>query len=91
MPATPPPAPLPEHEVQHNPIQDIRHVKEMAELPVAGKTQYNSVAGSSGGSVTPGDDQEAMVQKAFQTQYDKQAADLGTSWGTKPEVVKQVL
>src|ERR1700753_1910700 len=41
QPSTPP-APVPEHEVQHSPVQDIRHIKDLAEKPV---TEYSTAVG----------------------------------------------
>lgn len=77
----------PEHELTHTPLQDIRHVQEMALKPVL----TNVIDPDIGGSVTEEDPEDAKKNKAYNTQYDKLAADLGTQWGTKPNVVKQVL
>jgi broad specificity phosphatase PhoE len=88
--APPPAAPtLPEHEISHTPIQDIRHVQEMANKPVSGtalvtEPYYDPKA-------MMGNPDQLAQNKAYQTQYEKMATDLGTSWGAKPEAVKQVI
>lgn len=78
-------APVPEHEVQHTPIQDIRHVQDLANQPLE-----THVVDPQGGLTEPNPESLAR-NKAYQDQFTKMAADLGTSWGAKPETVKQVL
>ena len=91
--ATPTPAPAqpspPEHEISHTPIQDIRHVQEMANRPVSGtalvtEPYYDPKAAM-------GNPDELARNKAYADQYDKMAADMGISWGAQPETVKRVL
>lgn len=88
-PATLAAPPVPEHEVQHDPIQDIRHVKEMADRPISGTTLVTGPYYDPNAKV--GNAEEVAQTKAYTAQYDKMANDLGTQWGAKPEVVKQVL
>lgn len=78
-------APVPEHEVQHTPIQDIRHVQDLANQPLE-----THVVDPQGGLTEPNPESLAR-NKAYQDQFTKMAGDLGTTWGTKPETVKQVL
>lgn len=84
-PIAPQAAPPQEHEIVHNPLQDIRHVQEMANQPVP-----THVIDPQGG-LTEEDPEAAKQNKAYKAQYDKLSADLGSQWGTKPEAVKQVL
>lgn len=78
-------APVPEHEVQHTPIQDIRHVQDLANQPLE-----THVVDPQGGLTEPNPESLAR-NKAYQDQFTKMAGDLGATWGTKPETVKQVL
>jgi hypothetical protein len=88
-PAAPPP---PEHQMQHDPIQDLRHVGEMAAKPVEGySTAVGGMGGGGGANSYQVDPTAEATSKAYKAQYDKMATDKATEWGTKPETVKGVL
>jgi len=83
---SPAPTPVPEHEVQHNSLQDIRHIQDLASQPV--QTVSNNVNGV---NVNAPDPDAIAANRSYNAQYDKMATDMGGQWGAKPEVVKQVL
>lgn len=79
------PPPVPDHEIQHSPVQDIRHVQDMANQPL-----QTRVVDPQGGLTEPTPESIAK-NKGYQDQYSKMASDMGLSWGAKPDTVKQVL
>lgn len=85
----PPAEPIPEHQISHTPVQDIRHLQEMAAKPI--ESRVTTVDPMSGTSIVDWDQADVASNKAYNEQLDKAATDLGQSWGAKPETVKKVL
>lgn len=79
----------PEHQISHTPVQDVRHLNELANQPI-GKT---SITGSStgAGAIELDRPEDVARNKAYQQQYDKAATDLAATWGTDPKLTKQAL
>lgn len=86
QPANPP---VPQHQISHTSVQDIRHLNELANQPV----RTTAMTGSSLGVGTS----EMPVQedidrnKGYQQQYEKSINDLATTWGTDPKATRQAI
>ena len=79
------PDPVPEHEIQHTSVHDIRHLQEMSNRP---ETQTYST----GGATVNAPDPEAIASnKAYRDQYEKQAQELSKTWGTDLDATKKAL
>lgn len=83
-PVAPPP---PEHEVIHNPIQDIRHLNEMANLPVRSTT--TTLDPTSGSSVIEDNKEDVERNKQYQQQYENSVQGIANTWGTDVNATKQ--
>jgi len=79
------PAPVPEHEIQHTSVHDLRHLQEMSSRP---ETQSYST----GATTVNAPDPEAIASnKAYRDQYEKQAQELSKTWGTDLDATKKAL
>lgn len=79
------PAPVPEHEIQHTSVHDIRHLQEMSSRP---ETQSYSA----GATTVNAPDPEAIASnKAYRDQYEKQTQELSKTWGTDLDATKKAL
>lgn len=87
--AAPVASPPPEHEISHTPVQDVRHLNDLANQPI-GKT---SITGSStgAGAIELDRPEDVARNKAYQNQYEKAVGDLAGTWGTDPKLTKQAL
>lgn len=81
-----PAASVPEHQINHTSLQDIRHLNDLANQPTR-------VSVSSGGEGAPGVStpypEDVARNKAYQTQYDKAVEGQATAWGTDPVATKR--
>jgi len=78
------PAP-PEHQVVHTPIQDVRHLKDLANQPVR-----QNVVDPQGG-LTENNQEDVARNKGYQDQYEKSVNDIASTWGTDPRATKATL
>lgn len=76
---------LPEHHVAHTPIQDIRHLNELANQPVGKHTVDPQ------GGLTEDNPEDVTRNKGYQDQYEKAIADQAQLWGTDPKATKQAI
>lgn len=82
--------PIPEHEIQHTSVQDLRHLQEMANAPI--RSESVAIGGIGGGGTSYTYSQEDVERnKAYKTQYDNKAIELSKDWGTDPEATKKTL
>lgn len=79
----------PEHQITHTPIQDIRHLNDLANQPVRSTT--TTLDPMSGGSMTDYNQEDVARNKAYQQQYEKGVTDLAGNWGTDPKMTKQAI
>lgn len=79
----------PEHTISHTPVQDIRHLNDLANQPI-GKT---SITGSStgAGAIELDRPEDVARNKAYQDRYDKAVTDLAGTWGTDTKLTKQAI
>lgn len=76
---------LPEHHVVHTPIQDIRHLNELANQPVGKHTVDPQ------GGLTEDNPEDVARNKGYQDQYEKAITDQAGLWGTDPKATKQAI
>lgn len=80
------PAAAAEHEISHTPVQDIRHLNDLANQPMRSTV-------TSGGEGAPGvaipNQEDVARNKAYQGQYQKGIGDLATAWGTDPKATQR--
>lgn len=81
--------PPPEHEISHTPVQDIRHLNDLANQPIRSTT--TSLDPTSGGSMTDFNQEDIARNKDFQDKYEKSITDLAGTWGTDPKATKQAI
>lgn len=81
--------PAPEHEISHTPVQDIRHLNDLANQPIRSTT--TALDPTSGGSMTDFNQEDIARNKGFQERYEKSITDLAGTWGTDPKATKQAI
>jgi broad specificity phosphatase PhoE len=86
--ATPATAPLPEHQISHTPVQDIRHLNDLSNQPV--RNTVSSAGEGAPGIMTPNPDDVAR-NKGYRDQYQKAISDQATAWGTDPKATQKAL
>lgn len=77
--------PVPDYQVVHNDLHDIRHLNELANQPVG-----KNVVDPQGG-LTEDKPEDLARNKAYRQQYEKGVADLATNWGSDPKATKRAL
>lgn len=81
---------IPEHEIQHTSVQDLRHLGEMANAPVRSESTATGGVGGSGASYSY-NQEDVDRNKAYKAQYDNKSIELSKEWGTDPEATKKAL
>lgn len=81
---------LPEHEIQHTSVQDLRHLQEMANLPIRSESTATGGVGGSAASYIYNQEDVAR-NKSYKEQYEKQAQELSKTWGTDLNATKKTL
>lgn len=76
----------PENTISHTPLQDIRHLNELANQPVRSTT---TSMGTGAPGVTIDNPEDVARNKAFQERYEKGINDLSSQWGADPKLAKQ--
>lgn len=80
---------VPEHQISHTPVQDIRHLNDLASQPIRSTT--TTLDPMSGGSMIDYNQEDIARNKGFQDRYEKSITDLAGNWGTDPKATKQAI
>lgn len=75
-----------EHVISHTPVQDIRHLKDLANQPVRSTV---SSAGEGAPGVSIDNAEDVARNKKYQQQYESGITNLAGTWGTDPKSTKQ--
>ena len=80
---------VPEHQVTHTPVHDVRHLNELANQPVRSTT--TTLDPMSGSSTTDLNQEDVARNKAYRQQYEKGIGDLSAQWGVDPKAAKRAI
>lgn len=81
---------IPEHQIQHTSVQDLRHLQDMANTPI--KSESTAIGGVGGSGESYSYNQEDVNRnKAYKAQYEKATNELSQKWNTSSDQVKGVL
>src|SRR6266566_1308324 len=81
--------PPPEHQISHTPVQDIRHLNDLANQPIRSTT--TTLDPTSGGSMTDYNQEDIARNKGFRDRYEQSVTDLAGTWGTDPKATKAAI
>jgi len=79
----------PEHHIVHTPIQDIRHLNDLANRPTGGTALVTGPYYDPRAKME--NPEEAAQNKAFRDRYEQSINELASSWGTDPKLTRQAI